>query len=688
MEARGTRSPVVEDYHGVSVVDPHRWLERLEEPTVQEWVAEQSGRTAGILARLPGRAGLERRLRRLWDYPRQSVPIKRGGWIFFFRNDGLQNQPVLYVQEALAAPPRVLLDPNAWSEAGTVSLSAWGLAEDGALLAYAMSTDGSDWQTVRVRDVATGRDLPDELRWVRFTTLAFSPDNAGLYYSRYPEPGSVAPEDQNYYQRLYLHRLGTPQAEDRLVYERPDDKDLGCAAEVTRDGRWLVVSVWKGTDKNTELYVQSLAKGPEAPFVPVATGFDSSFAFIEALGDTAYLLTDFEAPHRRVVAVDLARPQREAWRQIVPQGESVIDGATIAGGELLVRMLHRARHRLLHYTLAGRLVGHVELPGLGSISAPYVTFPAISARPDDPQLGFTFTSFLRPHVNALYDVRTRRLEIHPGVDLPFDAERFVARQVFYESRDDTLVSMFLVHEKGLRLDGQNPTFLYGYGGFNVDLTPEFKPGYPLWLEAGGIVAIPNLRGGGEYGEAWHKAGMLQNKQNVFDDFIAAAEYLIENGYTSPPKLAIAGRSNGGLLTAACLLQRPELFGAVVCGVPVIDMLRYHRFTIGRYWIPEYGCADDPQQFPFLFAYSPLHNVKDGVSYPATLITTADTDDRVYPAHALKFAARLQEAQAGEAPILLRIERHAGHGAGTPTEKAIAESADVWAFLFHHLGVRV
>ncbi|MEW5930656.1 MAG: prolyl oligopeptidase family serine peptidase [Gemmatimonadota bacterium] len=678
------RSHQTDDYHGTRVADPYRWLEDTDAPETRRWIEAQNRLTAGWLAGVPQRAAIARRLTELWNYERWGVPFRRGGRVFSFRNDGLQNQSVLYVQPSLADAPRVLLDPNALSPDGTVSLSTTSVSEDGRLLAYGVSSGGSDWQEFRVRDVDTGRDLPDRVRWVKFSGAEWTPDGRGFFYARYPEPTGNALTSALANQRLYYHRVGTPQSEDVLVYERPDRPTWGFDPEVTDDGRWLVVTVWEGSDPANRVFVRDLGD-PAAPrltggMLPLMEEADAGWHFVGSRGTVLYFRTDAEAPRGRIVAVDLRAPERSAWRTVVPQTEDALTDARIVDGHFVAEYLHDAHSRVRLLTLEGRPVRDLELPTLGSVGA-------VTGEQGDTEIFYSFTSFLYPSTVFRHELRTGRTETVFAPKTGFDPARYTTEQVFYTSRDGARVPMFLTYRKDLERDGSNPTQLYGYGGFSWNLTPFYSVPVLVWLEMGGIYATPNLRGGAEYGEEWHRAGMLERKQNVFDDFIAAAEYLVREKYTSPEKLAVSGDSNGGLLVGAVVNQRPELFGASLPAVGVMDMLRYHKFTIGWGWVPEYGSADDPRQFPWLYAYSPLHNLRPGARYPATLVTTGDHDDRVVPGHSFKYAAALQAAQGGEAPVLVPVETRAGHGAGKPTSMQIEEAADKLAFLVRVLGMR-
>src|SRR6266699_3223333 len=652
------KSDVVDDYHGTRVPDPYRWLEDPDSPGSRAWIEAQNRLTAAYLAEIPARGTIRERLTKLWNYPKYGTPFRKGRRYFFFKNDGLQNQSVLYKQASLEATPETLLDPNILSEDGTVALSTLAVSDNGRLLAYGTAASGSDWEEFRVRDVVTARDLPDHLKWIKFSGASWTKDAAGFFYSRYQEPTNKALTDVNRFQRVYYHRLGTDQSQDRLVYERPDQPDWGMNAEVTDDGRYAVLNVWLGTDRRNRVYYLDLqdAKRPKVTgdVVRLLDDFDASYGFVGNDGPVFYFLTDLDAPRKRMVAIDTRHPDRARWREVIPQGPDVLDG---------------------------RFVKELELPTLGSIGG-------ISGERKDDEMFYAFTSFLYPTTIFRYDFKTGGTSVFKAPTIDFDPSGYETKQVFYSSKDGKRVPMFITHKKGLHLDGSNPTYLYGYGGFNISLTPSFSVAMLVWLEQGGVYAVPNLRGGGEYGEEWHQAEMHDKKQNVFDDFIAAAEYLIAQGYTSPSKLAIAGGSNGGLLVGAAITQRPELFGAALPAVGVMDMIRFHKFTIGWAWVTESGSADSAAQFPYLYKYSPLHNIRAGTRYPATLVTTADHDDRVVPGHSFKFTATLQAAQAGPQPVLIEIETKAGHGAGKPTSKVIEEQADRMAFLVRNLGMTV
>ncbi|MFS8909843.1 prolyl oligopeptidase family serine peptidase [Synechococcus sp. H60.3] len=669
---------VVDVYHGQPVPDPYRWLEDLDSEQTRAWIEAQNRLTFDYLQRIPARQRLLQRLRQLWNYEKYSQPFKEGGRYFYFKNDGLQNQSVLYTQESLEGEARVLLDPNTFSEDGTVALSGIAISRDGRYLAYGLSRSGSDWQEWKVRDIETGEDLPDHLRWIKFSGASWTRDGQGFFYSRYdePPPGSEY-ESTNYFQKLYYHRLGTPQSEDVLIYHRPDQKEWGFAGGVTEDGNYLIISVWRGTDPKNLLFYKDL-RDPNSPVVELICEFQAEYSFVGNDGSRFWLLTDFQAPRRRLVALDLDNPGH--LQEVIPEAEETLQGVSLIHNQFVAFYLKDAHTQIKTFALDGTYLGEIPLPGLGSASG-------FAGKRYDTETFYTFTSFTTPPTIYRYDFTTGSSTLFRRPQVDFDPQAYEVQQVFYASKDGTRIPMFLVHRRGLARTGDHPTLLYGYGGFGISLTPSFSVGLVAWLEMGGVYAQPNLRGGGEYGEAWHQAGTKLNKQKVFDDFIAAAEWLIAHGYTNPSKLAIAGGSNGGLLVGACLTQRPDLFAAALPAVGVFDMLRFHKFTIGWAWVSEYGSPDNPEEFKALYAYSPLHNLKPGTAYPATLITTADHDDRVVPAHSFKFAAALQAAQGGSQPILIRIDTKAGHGAGKPTSKLIEETADRWAFLVQVLGIQ-
>ena len=672
-----TRTNQIDDYHGVSVEDPYRWLEDDNAADTKAWVEAQNQVTFAYLDRIAERPLLKQRLTELWNYERYGIPFKQGDRYFYFKNDGLQNQSVLYTLPSLDAEPRVLLDPNQLSADGTVALSGLSVSDDGRRLAYGIAKSGSDWQEWQVRDVTTGQDLEDHIRWVKFSGAAWTKDGSGFFYSRYDEPK----EDQkltkvNKFQKLYFHRLGTPQAEDALIYDRPDQPDWGFGGAVTEDGRYLIIGVSQGTDPKNRVFFKDL-QSANAPVVELLNDFDASYNFIDNDGPVFWFHTDEGAPRSRVIAVDTRAPGRDHWKEIIPEAAETLTGVGVVGNRFVANYLKDARSQVKVFDLAGQFQREVELPGIGSAGG-------FGGKRHDRETFYSFMSFNRPATIFRYDLESGASVPFREPKVAFNPDDYETRQVFYTSKDGTRVPMFISHKKGLKLNGRNPTLLYGYGGFNISLTPSFSVANLVWMERGGVYAMPNLRGGGEYGEEWHQAGTKLNKQNVFDDFIAAAEWLVANQYTSPRRLAISGGSNGGLLVGACMTQRPDLFGAALPAVGVMDMLRFHQFTIGWAWTSDYGSSENADEFRALYAYSPLQNLKPGVRYPATLVTTADHDDRVVPAHSFKFAARLQECHAGENPVLIRIETKAGHGAGKPTTKLIEEAADRLGFLVHTL----
>ena len=667
---------VVDNYHGIVVPDPYRWLEDPDSAETRAWVGAQNALTRTTLAGTV-RDGLVRTLTRLYDFPRASVPVKRGKYWFLTRNEGLQNQGVLYVQEGAGGSRRVLLDPNTLSPDGTIALTALAPGPDGQLVAYALSSGGSDVQEIAVRDVGTGADRSDRLRWAKFTTIAWTRDGGGFYYTRFPQPGTVPHGDENYFCAVYFHTLGEPQERDRLVFSKPAQREVVFDVGISDDDRWVVIAASEGSSDKSEIYVLDRASARPTP-QPLLTGFDAAYSFIEAWKGRLLFRTDRGAPLGKIVAIDPLRGSASV-EDVVPEQPDKLSTVLASNRTIVATYLHNASDRIRLFTLDGAATGEVALPAMGTV-------PALSGRIDDPDLFVGFTSFTHPPASYLYDFAAGSLTPTAPEMLPIDPGAYATRQVWYSSKDGTRVSLFLVHRKDLALDGERPVLLTGYGGFNISLTPAFDPATFALLDRGGVQAVANLRGGGEYGEAWHEAGMFERKQNVFDDFVAAAEWLVQAGYTNPRKLGIEGGSNGGLLTGAVLTQRPELFGAVISRVPVADMLRYHLFTVGRFWVSEYGCADDPAQFPYLYEYSPYHNVRPGVDYPPVLIMTADTDDRVSPGMAKKLAARLQAANPDGRDILIRVETRAGHGAGKPVTKMIEEDADVFAFLFKYLDV--
>jgi prolyl oligopeptidase len=669
----------VDNYHGTKVADPYRWLEDDHAPTTKEWVEAQNKVTFGYLEKISYRDKIKARLTELWNYERYGLPFKEGGRYFFTKNDGLQNQSVLYTMPDLDERPAVLLDPNKLSADGTVALAGYSVTDDGTLMAYGTSTAGSDWNEWKVRDIRTGKDLEDEIKWVKSSGAAWTKDAKGFFYSRYDAPDKTNQfKGVNYFHKLYYHVLGTPQSQDALVYHRPDQREWGFAGYVTDDGRYLGITVWHGTDTRNRFYYKDL-QSPNNPVIEMLNDFDADYSFIDNVGTTFYFRTDLKAPRGRIIAIDIKQPAREQWREVVPESPNRLVGVNMVNNQLIATYLKDAHSQVKIYGTDGALVRDVELPGIGSVSG-------FGGKRQETETFYAFTSFTRPTTIYRYDLRSGKSTVFREPKVKFNPDDYEAKQVFYKSKDGTRVPMFIVHKKGVRLDGTNPTCLYGYGGFDISLTPGFSVSTLVWMEMGGVFAQPNLRGGGEYGKEWHEAGTKLKKQNVFDDFIAAAEWLIANKYTSREKLAISGGSNGGLLVGACMTQRPELFRVALPAVGVMDMMRFHKFTRGWAWTSDYGSPDNPEEFKALYAYSPLQNLKAGTRYPSTLVTTADHDDRVVPAHSFKFAATLQKAHAGENPVLIRIETKAGHGAGKPTSKVIEEASDRWAFVAHELGM--
>ncbi len=669
----------VDDYHGVKIADPYRWLENPESPESRTWIDAQTKITDAWSTNLSHLGSIRARIAQLWNYERYGVPFRQGLRYFYVRNDGLQNQSVLYTLDHIADAGRVLLDPNKLSADGTVALKGYAASEDGRYLAYGTSAAGSDWEEWHVRDIQTGTDASDVLKWVKFSGASWTIDGNGFFYSRYDEPkGEASLRSVNYFQKLYYHRVGGPQSVDVLVYERPDQKEWGFGGEVTEDGRYLIIRSSQGTDTRERIFYLDL-NGPMTPAAvrPLLKEFDASYQFIGNVGETFYFVTDKDAPRGKLIAVPSANPVPSAWKEIIPQGTSTLSTASLVGNRLIANTMKDAASEVLIYSLDGRLERKLNLPGIGSATG-------FSGKSSSPETFYSFASFSDPSTIYRLDVSTGESTVYRRPKVAFDPADYVTKQVFYPSKDSTKIPMFITMRKSLALNGKQPTLLYGYGGFNISLPPSFSPGILAWMEMGGIYAQPNLRGGGEYGEAWHKAGTKLQKQNVFDDFIAAAEWLIANNYTTQKKLGIYGRSNGGLLIGACLTQRPDLFGAAVPAVGVLDMLRFHKFTIGWAWTSDYGSSDNAEEFRALLAYSPLHQIKPATHYPPTLIYTADHDDRVVPAHSFKFAATLQEAQGGSAPILIRIDTKSGHGAGKPTGRQIDEAAERYAFLFQNL----
>jgi prolyl oligopeptidase len=673
----------VDVLHGTQVADPYRWLEDdvRKSPEVAAWVAEENKVTFDYLRAIPEREAIQKRLTELWNYEKYSAPFKAGGRYFYYRNDGLQNQSVLYTMDTLDGQAQVVLDPNTWSKDGTVALSGLVPSEDGKYLAYGIAEAGSDWHTWRVFDIATGKPLSDELKWIKFSSVSWTRDSKGLFYGRYDEPKDGGQfQKVNLNQKVYYHRLGTPQHDDVLVYRRPDHPDWDFAAGVTEDGHYLILTIRKGTNHAYRITYKDLDEPYGMP-VDLIEDFDNEYAFVGNDGPVFYFKTDYQAPRGRLIAIDTRNPARSNWKEIIPQAKDNLRSVELIGNLCIAQYLKDAQSQVKLFALDGTFLREVVFPGPG-------TAAGFGGKRTDTETFYLFSSFATPPSIFRYDVVTGQSKLIRQSKVKFHPEDYEVKQVFCPSKDGTKVPMFLTYRKGTKLDGSAPTLLYGYGGFNIPLTPAFSISRVMWLEMGGVYAQANLRGGGEYGKEWHEAGTKLRKQNVFDDFIGCAEWLIQNKWTSPERLVIQGGSNGGLLVGAVMTQRPDLFGVCLPAVGVMDMLRFHKFTAGRFWVDDYGSADNPAELKALLAYSPYHNLKKGVKYPATLVTTADTDDRVVPGHSFKFAAMLQYCQGGDAPVLARIETRAGHGAGKPTAKQIEELADMLAFVVKNLHMKM
>lgn len=704
---------VVDNYHGTQVADPYRWLEDVESDETARWVAAQNKLTFEFINAIPERTAIHKRLTELWNYERFGHPIERKGKYYFTHNDGLQNQSPIYVADGLMGAKQVVLDPNTLSKDGTVALGEWKLSDDGRYLAYSIADGGSDWRRWRVRDVQTGNDLTDEIRWVKFSDFGWTSDSQGFFYSRYDEPKADKElTGTNYFQKVFYHRLGTSQAEDRVVVRRDDQKEWGFRGTVTDDGQYLIVEVWRGTENKNQIFFVDIKSG-QWDVKELVTGFDAEYVFLGNDGPLFYMMTDNAADRRRIIAVDSTDPNRDRWRQIVAESTETISAVAMYKNQFLVTYLKDACHEVRLFDTSGQGRGAINLPGLGTVTG-------FEGKRTATETFYSFTNYITPPTVYRYDLQSGQSTVWQAPKLAFKPEEYVTERVFFLSKDGTRIPMILSAKrasnspslarpesarvprtesaKGVganqptnptnaEFSSNRPTLLYGYGGFDISVTPTYSPANLGWMDLGGVLAVPNLRGGGEYGKPWHEAGMLDKKQNVFDDFIAAAEYLIDRQVTSSDRLAISGRSNGGLLVGATMAQRPELFAAALPAVGVMDMLRYHKFTIGWAWVNEYGSSDDAQQFKNIYAYSPLHNLRPDKPYPATLITTADRDDRVVPGHSFKFAARLQEVVSASSqitsnprPALIRIETRAGHGAGTPVSKLIDTAADTLSFL--------
>jgi prolyl oligopeptidase len=675
---------IVDDYFGTKVPAPYRWMEDLDSKEVADWVAAQNRVTFDYLAKLPLREHFRQRITQLWDYPKTSIPTSRGGRYFYSSNSGLQAQSPVYVRSSLAEPATLVLDPNVLSPDGSTSLAQWTPSRDGRLLAYGLSQGGADWRTVRVRDVDSGKDLPDEIQWMRFSDISWSNDSKGFFYAGYPKPPKGKElEAALSGQTLYYHRVGTPQSEDRMIYRRTDLPTWFVGGVVTEDGRYLLIVMSKGSDNNNRLYYADLRDPLHpaigAPVHPVIEQDDAEFAPFGNSGPVLYLRTDFASPNRRVIAVDLAHPAPDQWKTIVPEGKQAIERIRLIGGRIVAQYLVDAQSRVSLFNLDGAAQGDLPLPGTGTLTG-------MDGRQDAAEIWYAFGSPLFPNTVFAFDPQSRRSTPFEAAKPPVDVAQYETRALFATSKDGTRVPFFLTWRKGMALDSSHPAMLYGYGGFSVSNLPNYWADVPAWLEQGGIWVTASMRGGGEYGESWHKAGNLGKKQNVFDDFIGVAEFLVKEKYTSTAKLGIMGASNGGLLVGAVELQRPDLFAVALPAVGVMDMLRYDRFTGGHAWVTEYGSSSNPADFAYLIKYSPVQNAKPGVCYPATLVTSADHDDRVVPSHSFKFTAAMQAAQACDRPVLIRVETEGSHGY-RPTAKLIAESADKWAFAAAAVGMR-
>lgn len=671
------KQDVTDDYFGTKIADPYRWLEDDHSKETAAWVEAQNKVTESVLSAIPFRKQVRERLTELWNYPRYGVPFHEGNRYFFFKNNGIQNQSVLYVQNTLKDEPKVFLDPNTLSKDGTVALGTYSVSKDGKYFAYSVSTAGSDWNEIYIKEIETGKQLSDKLEWVKFSGISWKGN--GFYYSRYDKPeGTGKLSSKNEYHKVYYHKIGDPQSADQLIYSNKDFPLRNYGAQTTEDEKYLILTESESTSGNS-LYIKDLTK-KDSKFVKIAEGFEYDYGVVHNVGNTFYIQTNDNAPRYRLFAVTLDKPSRNAWKDIIPEQKEVLQEVHIAAGQFVAVYMKDAASMATIYDLNGKKINDMKMPEIG-------TLLGFNSKEKDDTAFFAFTSFTSPSTIYTFDVKNNKSEVLYSSELNFDKSKYISEQIFYTSKDGTKVPMFIVRRSDLKLDGTNPVYLYGYGGFNVSLTPTFSASRLVFLENGGIFVMANLRGGGEYGKEWHQAGTKLRKQNVFDDFIAAAEYLIENNYTSKGKIAIAGGSNGGLLVGACMTQRPELFGAALPAVGVMDMLRFHKFTIGWAWTGDYGSSDNEEEFKYILKYSPLHNLKKGTCYPPTLITTADHDDRVVPAHSFKFAAALQEAQSCNNPTVIRIETNAGHGAGKPISKLIEEAADIWSFTMYNLGMK-
>lgn len=669
------RDSVYDEYFGVKVHDPYRWLEDDNSPETEEWVKAQNELTFSYLERIPYRQKIRDRLTKLWDYPKMSPPVNIKGKYFFFKNDGLQNQSVLYYMDKIKGTEKVVVDPNQLSKDGTVALSTFSVSDDGKYIAYAISKAGSDWSEIYVKEIETGKLLDDKIEWIKFSGIAWY--NDGFFYSRYPAPGKEGKLSAiNKNSKIYYHKLGTTQDADILIYEDKNNPDISFSPATTDSKKYLLIYAHLSTSGNA-LYLKDLSKNNDKT-VKIVDSFDNDFNVIDEIGNKLYILTNFNAPKYKIIELDLNKPDIKFAKDFIPESNDVLQSATYIGGKFILNYTKDAYSKIKIYDVKGNYLYDLDINEIGTISG-------FDGEKEDTKTFYVFTSFTNPSTIYMYDINKNKSTVYQKPKVDFKPEEYITKQVFYKSKDGTKIPMFIVHKKGISLDGNNPTILYGYGGFNIQLTPYFSVSRIVWLEQGGVIAIANLRGGGEYGEEWHKAGTLMNKKNVFYDFIAAAEYLINEKYTSPKRLAIQGGSNGGLLVGAVLNMRPDLFAVALPAVGVMDMLRYHKFTIGRFWATDYGTSEDSKEmFEYLYSYSPYHNIRNDVEYPAVLVTTADHDDRVVPAHSFKYIAQLQYMNKGSNPTFIRIETQAGHGAGKPTAKIIDEIADIYTFTFYNM----
>jgi prolyl oligopeptidase len=672
-----TKQDVVDNYFGIEIADPYRWLENDTSAETEAWVEAQNKVTNAYLNQIDFRDDIRNRLEKIWDYPRTSAPYHIAGHYLYFKNDGLQNQAVLYIKDKVDGEGRVLLDPNLLSDDGTVALAGTAMSKDGKYLAYGISRSGSDWKEYYVKDVETGKDLDDEIHWIKFSGVAWYGE--GFFYSRFPEPAEgEALSGINKHSKIYYHKIGDDQSQDKLIYEDTENDSWSFSPGITDDQKYMIISVTESTSGNG-FYLKNMSD-ENSEIQKIVTDFENDFYVLDHINGQLLVMTNYMAPKYKLIAIDPENPERENWKDIIPEKEYVLGSVTPIGGKLIAKYMKDAHSVVEVFNQEGNYLYNVDLPILGTVSG-------FGGEKEDLVTFYTLTSFTTPSTIYKYDIENNLSEIYQQSQIDFDETQFETKQIFFESKDGTKVPMFIVHKKGIELDGNNPTLLYSYGGFNISLTPSFSVTRLVWLEQGGVFAMPNIRGGGEYGEEWHKAGTKMQKQNVFDDFIAAAEYLIEENYTRSDKLAIMGGSNGGLLVGAVTNQRPDLFQVAIPAVGVMDMLRYHLFTIGKYWASDYGTSEDNKEmFEYLLAYSPLHNISADKNYPAVLVKTADHDDRVVPAHSFKYIATLQDNYKGNNPVMIRIETKAGHGAGKPTQKIIDEYADMYAFIFKNMDI--